>query len=118
MTNESEPIGESLGIVTRASGPSHRGIRLHVSETDDRPPTQAAGGLVRGVSWCMFAPQKAPKTFATFEVVRCGNVRNCTTFHAQTTLFNHNGVQGSRVQIPSSRFKQMLIKDLQRPRSL
>ena len=46
------------------------------------------------VSWCMFCASRGTKTFATSEVVRCGNVRSCATLHESTTLFNHNGVQG------------------------
>ena len=34
------------------------------------------------------------KALATFDVVRCGNVRFCTTLHVPITLFNHYGVQG------------------------
>jgi hypothetical protein len=43
---------------------------------------------------CMFCASRGAKSFATFEVVRCGNVRILATLHARLTLFNHNGVQG------------------------
>jgi hypothetical protein len=49
---------------------------------------------VTRVRWCMIYATKSARPLATFHVVRCGNVRFCTTLHVSATLFNHNGVQG------------------------
>ena len=48
----------------------------------------------RGVCWGMSCASKGAKSLATFDVVRCGNVRFCATLHALATLFILNGVQG------------------------
>jgi hypothetical protein len=55
-----------------------------------------SGGIVSvaGVCRCMICASKGAKSLATFHVVRCGDVRFCTTLHVETTLFNLNGVQG------------------------
>jgi len=63
-------------------------------KTSNAATHRGASNLHHGVCWCMICALKGAKSLATFHVVRCGNVRFCTTLHAWTTLFNHNGVQG------------------------
>jgi len=42
----------------------------------------------------MFRASKGAKPVTSLEVVRRGNVPFCTTLHALTAIFWHNGVQG------------------------
>ena len=77
----------------------------------------APGYSPHGVCWCMFCSSKGAKTLATFEVVRCGNVRSLATLHTSTTLFNLNGVQGVAGSNPAVPINCFSSNDLRRLRS-
>ena len=65
----------------------------------------------------MFCASKGAKPFATLEVVRCGNVRFCTSLHAWTTPFILNGVQGvagSNPAVPINCFSRTTYGDFGR----
>ena len=46
------------------------------------PDGAILAGWKRGVCWCMICASKGANALVTFQVVRCGNVRFCTTLHA------------------------------------